>query len=49
VPQSYSLSIDNIKGLGLAFTAKYSRNPLFQENAFLTDSAFALVPFASYM
>lgn len=32
-------------GFGVAFTAKYSRNPGFQENASLTAFAFSRIPF----
>ena len=35
-PHPSSCSIFKINGLGVAFTAKYSLNPLFHENAFLT-------------
>jgi hypothetical protein len=34
-------------GFGAAFTAKYSRKPLFQEKAFLRRFALARIPFAS--
>ena len=48
VPQPYSFKIFKIKGLGVAFTAKYSLYPLFHENASFNCLAFSLIPFSSY-
>ena len=47
-PQPYSPSIFIRVGFGVAFTAKYSRKPLFHANAFFTFSAFFLMPASSY-
>ena len=48
VPHPSSFKIFKIVGFGVAFTAKYSLNPLFHENAFFKRSAFARIPFSSY-
>ena len=46
-PQSYSFKIFKINGFGVAFTAKYSRNPGFHANASFTAFAFSRMPFSS--
>ena len=46
-PQPYSCKILIKNGFGVAFTAKYSLYPLFQENAFFNASAFLRIPFSS--
>ena len=48
VPQPSSFKIFKIVGLGVAFTAKYSLNPLFQENALFKFRAVSRIPFSSY-
>ena len=48
VPQPSSFRICRIFGVGVALTAKYSRNPLFQENASYSLRAFSRIPFSSY-
>ena len=45
-PSFFKISITN--GFGVAFTAKYSLNPLFQENARIRRSPFSRIPFSSY-
>ena len=45
VPQPYSCKIFKINGLGVAFTAKYSLYPLFQENACFNRLTFSRMPF----
>ena len=47
VPQPSSCRILRMVGLGVAFTAKYSLNPLFHENASYTAFAFSIIPFSS--
>ena len=47
-PMSYSFNILSRYGFGVAFTAKYSLNPGFHENASLTAWAFFLMPASSY-
>ena len=47
-PISYSCKILRMYGFGVAFTAKYSRNPGFQENASFTAFALSRIPFSSY-
>ena len=46
-PQPYSLKISIRYGLGVAFTAKYSRKPGFHANASFTACAFSRIPFSS--
>ena len=48
VPQPSSFKIFKIYGFGVAFTAKYSLNPLFHEKAAFTLRAFSRIPFSSY-
>ena len=48
VPQPHSFKSCKINGLGVAFTAKYSLNPLFQANACFSFIAFSRIPFSSY-
>ncbi len=48
-PHPSSFRIDIIYGLGFAFTAKYSLNPLFHEKASFNFLAFSLIPFSSYI
>ena len=36
-----------IYGLGVAFTAKYCLNPLFQENALMNAFIFSMIPSSS--
>ena len=43
-PQPYSLKMSIKNGLGVAFTAKNSLYPLFQENASFKAFALALIP-----
>ena len=38
-----------LAGVGVAFTAKYSRKPGFQENALRRRLAFSRIPFSSYI
>ena len=47
VPQPHSFNSFSINGFGVAFTAKYSLNPLFQANACLSFMAFSRIPFSS--
>ena len=47
-PQPSSFKIFRMAGVGVAFTAKYSRNPLFQENALYRFRAVSRIPFSSY-
>ena len=47
-PQSYSFKIFIKNGFGVAFTAKYSLYPSFQENASFNAFTFARIPFSSY-
>jgi len=47
-PQPSSLTMRRIEGFGVAFTAKYSRNPGFHENARCNRRRFSLMPFSSY-
>ena len=47
VPQPYSFRMSRRKGFGVAFTAKYSRNPGFQAKACCTFAAFSRMPFSS--
>ncbi len=47
VPQSYSASSFTMLGFGVALTAKYSRKPGFQENAFFTFSTLRRMPASS--
>ena len=47
VPQPTEASSFKINGLGVALTAKNSRNPGFQENARYRRSAFSRMPFSS--
>ena len=47
-PHPYSFKILIRNGFGVAFTAKYSRKPLFHANASLTAFAFSRIPFSSY-
>ena len=47
VPQPSSRRIFRMEGLGVAFTAKYSLKPGFQEKAFCTSRAFSRMPFSS--
>ena len=44
-PQSYSFKMSRMNGFGVAFTAKYSRNPGFHANACFTAFAFSRIPF----
>ena len=46
-PQPYSCNMLIKKGFGVAFTAKYSLNPLFHAKASFTALAFSLIPFSS--
>ena len=46
-PQPTSASFLIINGFGVAFTAKYSLNPLFHENASYTFFALSINPFSS--
>ena len=46
-PQPSSRRIFKRKGLGVAFTAKYSLKPLFQEKASYSRLAFSRIPFSS--
>ena len=46
-PQPSSFRILRIKGLGVAFTAKYSLNPGFQENALRSARAVLRMPASS--
>ena len=46
-PQPYSCKIFKRNGFGVALTAKYSRKPLFQENASVTRAAFSRMPRSS--
>ena len=46
-PHPSSCRIFRINGFGVAFTAKYSRYPLFQEKAFFKALAFSRMPFSS--
>ena len=46
-PQSYSFKMSRMNGFGVAFTAKYSRNPGFHANASFTAFAFSRIPFSS--
>jgi len=48
-PQPSSCRIFKINGFGVAFTAKYSLNPLFQANAAFNLLAFSRIPFSSYI
>ena len=48
VPHPSSLKIFKIVGFGVAFTAKYSLNPLFHENALYNPLAVSRIPFSSY-
>ena len=47
VPQPNSLKILIRYGFGVAFTAKYSLNPLFHEKASFNALAFSRIPFSS--
>ena len=46
-PQPSARSVFRMVGLGVALTAKYSRNPGFQEKAALSRRAFSRMPFSS--
>ena len=46
-PQPSSFKMLMINGFGVAFTAKYSRKPGFQENASCNFFAFLRIPFSS--
>ena len=46
-PKPYSFKILIKKGLGFAFTEKYSLNPLFHAKASFIACALALIPFSS--
>ena len=46
-PQPASFNFLIINGFGVAFTAKYSLNPLFHEKASFTFLAFSINPFSS--
>ena len=48
VPHPSSFKILRIAGVGVAFTAKYSLNPSFHENALYKSRAVCLIPFSSY-
>ena len=48
VPHPSSCKILRIAGVGVAFTAKYSLNPSFHENALYKSRAVCLIPFSSY-
>ena len=47
VPHPSSAKIFKIVGFGVAFTAKYSLNPLFHENALYKSLAVFLIPASS--
>ena len=47
MPQPSSAKIFRIAGVGVAFTAKYSRNPGFQAKAALRRRALARMPASS--
>ena len=47
LPKSNSFRSFMRCGFGAAFTAKYSRKPLFHENAFFRRFAFSRIAFAS--
>ena len=46
-PQPSCRKIFSRAGVGVAFTAKYSLKPGFQEKAALTRRAFSRIPFSS--
>ena len=43
MPQPSSANSDRIAGVGVALTAKYSRNPGFQSNAAFSRRAFSRI------
>ena len=46
-PQPSSCKIFKMAGVGVALTAKYSLNPVFQAKAALTARAVSRIPFSS--